>query len=152
MASRPMLLNGIVDTRDQELAQLRRQLEQFDEALRMERLKTGAMEAGIRELRQVTKPLYMALAKIHGMIEEMGVGDSASSGPSDSKWDAVKSRLEPRMRGAIDMLLLQGSMGRKQIAAALKMDYSNCAKNVIGPLIRQGWIVESGGKLMLKEL
>jgi hypothetical protein len=43
-------------------------------------------------------------------------------------------------------------MRRTQLASAMKMDYSNCAKNVIAVLIRQGLIVERGGMLSLKEL
>jgi hypothetical protein len=48
--------------------------------------------------------------------------------------------------------MLQGRMRRTQIASALKMDYSNCSKNVIGILVRQGWVVENGGDLSLKQL
>jgi len=72
--------------------------------------------------------------------------------PSISRWDAIKQRLQPRLREAVDLLLAQGSMKRTQIAAALKMDYSNCTKNVVGPLLRQGLIVEDGQGLSLKAL
>lgn len=70
----------------------------------------------------------------------------------DNKWDAVKQRMPQRHREAIDVLLLSGSLKRTQLAAALKMDYANCAKNVIAILIRQGWLIDSGGNLSLKQL
>lgn len=75
-----------------------------------------------------------------------------TDGASTSAWDAVKQRLAPRLREAVDILLVQGSMFRTQLAAAMKMDYSNCNKNVITVLIRQGLVVENGRELALKEL
>lgn len=71
---------------------------------------------------------------------------------NEGKWGAIKQRLAPRLREAVDLLLTQGGMRRTQIAAALKMDYANCAKNVIGVLIRQGLIEENSGMLSLKKL
>ena len=69
-----------------------------------------------------------------------------------NKWDAIKVRLAPRLREAVDVLLLQGSMKRTQLAAALKMDYSNCTKNVVQVLKSQGWLVENNGNLSLRVL
>jgi DNA-binding transcriptional regulator YdaS (Cro superfamily) len=77
---------------------------------------------------------------------------SSASETQSSKWDAIKKKLPPRHAEAIDILMLQGSMRRKQLAAALKMDYSNCSSNLIGPLLRQGWFVDNGGSLSLKDL
>jgi hypothetical protein len=68
------------------------------------------------------------------------------------KWTSIKQRLAPRLREAVDILLLQGSMKRTQLAAALKMDYSNCTKNVVTVLKAQGWLVENNGNLSLKVL
>jgi hypothetical protein len=80
-------------------------------------------------------------------------GDQAiMTADSADKWSAIKARLAPRLREAVEMLQLQGSMKRTQIAAALKMDYSNCTKNVIGVLKAQGWLVENNGNLSLKVL
>lgn len=78
---------------------------------------------------------------------------SAGTGSgSENKWEVIKQRLAPRMREAVDILLMQGSMKRTQLAAALKLDYSNCTKNVVGVLVRQGWIVDNGGNLSLKDI
>lgn len=80
-------------------------------------------------------------------------GDQAITTPdTTNKWDSIKTRMAPRMKEAVDVLLLQGSMKRTQLAAALKMDYSNCNKNVIQILLRQGWMVDNNGNLSLKVL
>lgn len=83
---------------------------------------------------------------------KMEIPETVSPQGSNSKWDGIKSRLTPRLSEAIDIILLQGPMKRTQLAAALRMDYSNCTKNVITILIRQGLFVESGGNISLKQL
>src|SRR2546430_5925772 len=114
-------LEGNVDTRDSEIASLRRQLAQMDEALRLERIKTGAIESGVRRLKSATTPLFHALQLIHGEIEAMGIDGNSPQVGGDQKWEAIKQRLAPRLREAVDILLLQGPMRRTQLAAALKM-------------------------------
>lgn len=150
----PLLqLEGFVDTRDQEIASLRRQLAQLDEALRLERIKTGAVEAGIRKLKSATSPLFHALQMIHGEIDAMGIDASSGTGSQgNAKWESIKQRLAPRLKEAIDIFLAQGSMNLTNLAAALKMDYSNCSKNVAGVLLRQGLLVKNGRELSLKDL
>lgn len=69
-----------------------------------------------------------------------------------SKWEAIKKRLPPRQAEAIDVFLAQGPLKRTQLAAAMRMDYSNCTKNVIAVLVRQGLLIERGGQLSLKEI
>src|ERR1700686_1355092 len=86
----------------------------------------------------------------HVASGKMDITESAIG--SDARWDAIKARLEPRLKEGVDILLLQGPMKRTQIAAALKMDYSNCTKNVIGVLLRRGIAVEKGGHVTLKQL
>ena len=71
---------------------------------------------------------------------------------TNSKWDVIKNRLQPRLREAVDILLIQGPMKRTQLSAALKMDYSNCSKNVVAILLRQGLMIEVGGNLTLRQL
>lgn len=94
----------------------------------------------------------LAKSMKHVASGEFDLDDLPSSDASPSKWDAIKKRLQPRLAEAIDVLLLQGSMRRTQLSAALKMDYSNCNKNVIAILLRQGLVKDSGGMLLLKEL
>lgn len=89
----------------------------------------------------------------HIAMGKMDIPDiSSNTQGGNSKWDVVKQRLQPRQREAVDILLLQGSMKRTQLASAMKMDYANCAKNVVSVLKSAGWIVESGGNLSLKQL
>lgn len=83
---------------------------------------------------------------------EMPTVTAVSGDGQDARWTAIKSRLAPRLKEAVEILLLQGPMGRKQIAAALRMDYSNCTKNVIGILLRQGIAIIQDGQIALKKL
>lgn len=88
-------------------------------------------------------------------MREVAAGKYDLSSPSDAddgKWDQIKRGLEPREQKVIDVLLIQKAMSRKQIAAAVQMNYTNCVNNVIGPLVRKGWLVDQGGAIRLKEL
>jgi hypothetical protein len=148
-----LLLEGHVDTRDQEIATLTRRLAQIDEALRLERIKNAAIESGVRELRHVTRPLLGALQKIHGLCDEMGVTEAgASPAGSNSKWAAIKQRNPGRIAEAIDTLLVHGSLNSSQLAAAMHIDRSNCSKNVIPKLVSMGLIRRDGRLLSLKEM
>ena len=71
---------------------------------------------------------------------------------ANDKWEPIKKRLPPRQSEAVDILLAQGAMKRTQLAAAMKMNYTNCATNVIAVLIRQGIVIERGGQIELKQL
>ena len=120
---------------------------------------TPTVESEIETLRAEVAELHDEVALIKGVLMRMygafksSLGDqTAVSTDAGDKWGQIKQRMAPRLREAIDLLLLQGQMKRTQIASALKMDYSNCTKNVIGVLKAQGWIVESNGYLSLKQL
>ena len=105
----------------------------------------------LETLKQVTD-LKSRISRIeHGMAIACGDSPVAIS-DSSNKWEAIKTRLPPRLREAVDILLLQGSMKRTQLASALKMDYSNCTKNVVTVLKAQGWLIEQNGELSLKPL
>lgn len=78
--------------------------------------------------------------------------DSIQTEAPAGKWESIKKRLPPKQAAAIDIFLAQGSLKRTQLAAAMRMDYSNCTKNVIAVLVRQGLLIESGGLLSLKDL
>jgi hypothetical protein len=111
-----------------------------------------ALHVRMDDMQQELDVLKGILLRQYGAFKA-SFGDAAiATTDSADKWTAIKQRMAPRLREAIDLLLLQGSMKRTQIASALKMDYSNCTKNVIGVLKAQGWLVESNGQLSLKVL
>jgi hypothetical protein len=110
------------------------------------------LRAQMGEMQQELDIIKAVLMRQYGAFK-VSFGDQAIvTADATDKWTAIKARMAPRLREAIDVLLLQGSMKRTQIASALKMDYSNCTKNVIGVLKAQGWLVENGGNLSLKVL
>lgn len=150
-----LLLEGEVDTRDQEIETLNNRIADLEGELDVARAEarraTQQATRAMANLHRQLSPLYQALQMVFGELDAVGVDEAPSQG-SNPKWEAIKQRMAPRMRETIDLLLLQGAMQRTQIAAALRMDYTNCTKNVIGILMRQGWLVEHGGKIALKEL
>jgi hypothetical protein len=88
-----------------------------------------------------------------GKMDIPDVSHATSGSGQDARWDAIKARLRPRLKEAVDILLVQGPMRRTQLAAALKMDYTNCTKNVITVLVRQGIVIENAAReIQLKTL
>lgn len=153
--SQPLLLEGQVDNRDAVIEDLQQQVHDLKRDLRdtqgeLSAAKRANVQA-VAALKKELSPLYRALQSLFGELDKFDV-ESFDGRAGGDKWEAVKVRLAPRLREAIDILLIQGTMRRTQLANALKMDYSNCTKNVIGVLIRQGWVVDSGGQLSLKQL
>lgn len=145
--AQPLLLEGGGGEHAPSLTERITELEQQIQLLHAELAHTRKdCEKAILKL---LSPLYKALRPAFGDLDPVAGLDEGSA---EGKWEAIKPRLAPRMREAIDILLMQGSMKRTQLAAALKMDYSNCTKNVVGILLRQGWLVDNGGNLSLKEL
>ena len=106
----------------------------------------------VAELQEEVNVIKGILMRQYGAFKSSYGDQAIVTTDSADKWIAIKARMAPRLREAIDVLLLQGSMKRTQIASALKMDYSNCRKNVIGVLKAQGWLVENNGSLSLKVL
>jgi chromosome segregation ATPase len=153
-----LLLEGEVDNRDRELDELRAQVQDLEADLEVARAEakraTQQAARAMANLRRQLSPLYQALQMVFGELDAAGVAEPTTAAVQGdaAKWEAIKQKLAPRMREAIDLLLLQKTMKRTQLAAALKMDYSNCSKNVIGILIRQGWVIDGSNGLYLKEL
>lgn len=106
----------------------------------------------VGELRADLEKVTTILMRQYGAFKTSFGDQAIVTSDSTDKWAAIKNRMAPRMKEAVDVLLLQGSMKRTQLAAALKMDYSNCNKNVIQILLRQGWMVDNNGNLSLKPL
>jgi hypothetical protein len=110
------------------------------------------LQAQVSELKEEVNTIKTILLRQYGAYK-VSFGDQAIvTTDSADKWVAIKGRLAPRLREAIDIILLQGSMKRKQLAAAMHLGYDNCATNVVSVLIRQGWLVENNGSLSLKVL
>ncbi len=149
-------LNGEVDTRDERIRELEEEVANLEGDLEVARAEarraTQQATRAVAKLRQILSPLYSGLKELFGELDAVGGDDAPASQGDGQKWDVIKAKLAPRMREAIDLLLLQKSMKRTQLAAALRMDYSNCNKNVIGILIRQGWVIDGHNGLTLKEL
>lgn len=124
--------------------------------------RIDALESRISELEgaqhQVKRDAVVALLNLLGQaLRQVASGkidletlETPSAGPS--KWEAIKKRLPPRQAEAIDIFLAQGSLRRTELAAAMKMNYTNCATNVIAVLVRQGLLLDRGGQLQLKDL
>src|ERR1035438_10215818 len=151
------LLDGHIDDRDTIIAGLKAQLAEVREELRMERKKSAGIEPALKEIQRVTLPFYNILRAVHGELDALGItnnGASASSAPvaHDSRWDAIKSRLSPRLREAVDVLLVHGRMNTTQLAAALKTSRGNCADNIVQKLKTMGIIIKDGRAFSLKTL
>jgi hypothetical protein len=68
------------------------------------------------------------------------------------RWDAIKRSLPPRLAQAIDVLLTQGPKTNMQLAAAMRMDRTNCNNNVTLKLKQMGLIVKNGNEYSVKDL
>ena len=143
----------VVDTHEDELFRLRQQLQRLDEALRLERIKNGALESSVRDVRDILTPLYRSLRLLFGEIDGMNLGDSTANMQSESpKWEAIKRRLRPKAAEAIDILMTHGAMNTSQLAAALHMNRSNVTGRVVYELNRLGLLVKNGREFSLKQL
>lgn len=135
---------------------------EYMEAVTDAEQRIDALESRIAELEgaqhQVKRDAVVALLNLLGQaLRQVASGkidletlETPSAGPS--KWEAIKKRLPPRQAEAIDIFLAQGSLRRTELAAAMKMNYTNCATNVIAVLVRQGLLLDRGGQLQLKDL
>jgi sugar-specific transcriptional regulator TrmB len=135
----------------QELYNRNRQLEEAEEALRREKRKTAAIEAGVQQLRTVLSPLYQALQMVFGEIEAMGISGDSPTPRVSAVWESWKQKLGGQTAEAIDVLALHGEMNAEQLRIHLR-----CARthvyNVISRLNKAGIINKNGGKISLKEL
>jgi hypothetical protein len=154
MSTSPLLLETRIepDRRDELIRDLREQNKLLEDACRRAESRVAQASHGAAELRHVLSPLYRALQKIFGELDEAGIGDSNASVSGGSKWDAIKSRNPGRIAQAIDTLLLHGTMNTSQLAAAMKMDRSNCSNNVVTKMKSMGLIVKNGNEFSLRSL
>lgn len=117
--------------------------------------RVSALESRLTQVRReaVIALLNMLSESMRHIAQgKMDIPDTVVTSGTDTRWEAIKSRLGPRLREAIDVLAVQGPMKRTQLASAMRMDYSNCVKNVVGVLKSQGLLAEANGELSLKQL
>lgn len=147
-------LEGNVDTRDQEILALRGQLARIDEALRLERIKTGSVEAGARELRRILTPLFSALKQIYGEMDDMQIAESPIAAPQfDPRWDSWKQKLGNGTAPAkvIDALLTHGFLTRTQLRPVAGIGWSTLDA-ATSRLKNLGLIEKNGDRWQLRAL
>lgn len=147
-------LEGQVDTRDQEIARLRQQVRQMDEALSYERIKNQAIESGIRELRSITMPLLRGLQKIHGLVDEMGIQEQVpvAQQKHSAIWEEWKRKLNSEVVSRfIDAMLTHGELDAAQLAVITRCGRSNVPKYIY-KLNQANLINKNNGKFSLKQL
>ena len=138
-----------------DLYERNRQLNEAEESLRQERLKTAAVERGVTELRTVLTPLYQALQHIFGEIGTMGVNEVTITNDGDPRkkaiWDSWKAKLPSGESKAIDALLLHGTMTTGQLRIHVGCA-TRTAQNIVTALKSKGLINKNGPQISLKEL
>lgn len=155
-------LEGRAETRDAD-GQLRRENLRLHEELRLTNLALSQAQSdkagivrGVEEVRNTLSPLYRSLRLLFGEIEAVTGAESPAitgNGTANlSRWEAIKQRNPGRIAQAIDVLLLHGAMSTNQLAAAMRMDRSNCSKNVVVKMKSMGLIIKTGHEFSLKEL
>lgn len=127
--------------------------EQGPDVMTQLRMEISELQSGLNALTEEVESIKTILRRQYAAFQQ-SLGDEPVTYSSEGtdKWAAIKQRLAPRLQEAVDILLLQGSLKRTQLASAMKMDYSNCVKNVVQILLRQGLLVDNGGNLSLKKL
>jgi len=140
----------------QEIDDLRNQLEDAQDDLRKERQKTATMERWVSRLREALTPVYSGLQMIFGEIEATGVqGEMASASGLDPRKAAVWEDWKRKMPGIparfIDALMLHGELSQTQLRLHAKCAQGSVA-GVVSQLWKAGLINKNGGKISLKQL
>lgn len=158
MSSQPLLSGTVVDDRDRRIAYLEMQNAQLSEALRLERNKVGAIEAGARELRRTTLPLYRALQKVHGDLDAMAISDDTSAptavmpAAKSDAWSQWKQKLPGWPAKIIDALLAHGELSTAQLVVAAQCSRKQTIYDTMSKLGRLGLVRSVGGKYSLTDL
>ena len=147
-------LQGQVDDSPRIITELKSENQQLRDNLTSLRSEIGQVESGVVELRNVLTPLYRALQKIFGDMDEMGVGggsDPVVSGKNSAAWEPWKQRLGGATARAIDALMVHGEMNQTQLRIILGCA-TRTVTNVVAALNQAKLIDKNGGKIRLKEL
>jgi hypothetical protein len=159
MSSRPLLTGQqeyVDDPIDPTLRKLEAENRRLDEALRMERLKTGQIEAGVRALKSQLTPLYRALQAVFGEIDAMGIEATSDVRPASSHataaWELWKQKLPGFPSRMIDALLKHGELSVAQLVVAAQCPRKQTIYDAASKLQKLNLINSNGGKYSLKEL
>jgi len=150
-----------IDDLDRQVARLRGDLS--DARHELTRVREDSNRA-LTALRQQLSPLYRALQRVFGELDDAGVPDTpapgssqttAAAAPGDPRvaavWDSWKSRLSPACGKVIDALLLHGELNSVQIKVAARLGTSTVSDS-ISKLNKAGLINKNGGRFSLKSL
>lgn len=152
-----------IDSLERQVAKLRGELS--DARHELTRVREDSNRA-LTSLRQQLSPLYRALQRVFGELDDAGVLDGATPAPianapsppptSDggrvqAVWNAWKQKLNAPCGRIIDALLVHGEMNTTQLSVAAQMHKSNVSK-AIQKLNEVSVINKNGGRFSLKQL
>lgn len=153
-----------IDALERQVAKLRGELS--DTRHELTRVREDSNRA-LTALRQQLSPLYRALQRVFGELDDAGVADvagpaAASQGfspaavsGSDAKvaavWAAWKLKVSPACGKVIDALLEHGELNSVQIKVAARLGTSTVSDS-IWKLNKLGLITKNGGRISLKAL
>jgi hypothetical protein len=153
-----LLLQGEVDNRDDIIAaleqdndRLQEQVSQLQSELRRSREDTARSVAG---LRRELSPLYNALRRLFGEIDNLGVEDEPAprvQPKTSAIWESWKRKLGGKPAEFIDILLEHGEMSAAQLKIA-----AHCGQRTVYDTIfklnKAGLVNKNGGKFSLKQI
>lgn len=141
------------DPIDPTLRKLEAENRRLDEALRLERNKTGQIEAGLRELRRATLPFYRVLQAIHGELDAIGIQNKTiPQAVSDGgRWQNLMSRLGGHRASFIKALVDFGPSTASQIRAAMGITRMPTIYTTAHQLMKLGVVVKNGESYALKQ-
>jgi hypothetical protein len=160
------LLEGNVDTRDQEITRLRGQVEDLENDLAISRAETKratqSASRAVARLRQILTPLYAGLKELFGEMDASGLIDTATAAPTGSPapaddrkvkvWEAWKNKLPGQASKLIDAMLTHGDCDVEQFVVITGCARRQTTYDAIHKLNKLGLINKNGGKYSLKEL
>lgn len=94
----------------QEIARLKRQVSQLDEALRLKRLECDQILFGVRGLQRVLEPFRKYILAVFGELDSFGLQDQDAPSAVSSRWDHAKKQLGGKHAVFIELLQAHGTM------------------------------------------